>query len=296
MKSIPTAFGLHLGGFQQTLAICWKITRADGDILGFTDHDRDITFGGLTYDAKTGITRSALHVSNSLSVDNAQIESVLNSEKISDDDIRANLYDGCTVEIFIVNYTDPTNQNYRIKKGQLGQIQLTSPTYTGEFLGLTEKAAITCVDCYSPDCRVQLGSTRCGYSFVTDQGHVTSIVGSVEFHGTHPLHVDGYYKGGLLTWTSGNNSGYSIEVQDSIGSDIGHSNDDRIVTWLEMPHSVQIGDDYNICVGCDHSFSTCCSKFNNHVNFRGEHLLPGLDQIVLYPNAQSPDGGGGGGK
>ena len=34
-----------------TLARCWKLTRRDGVTQGFTDHDRDLSFGGVVYAA-----------------------------------------------------------------------------------------------------------------------------------------------------------------------------------------------------------------------------------------------------
>ncbi|MDE5056044.1 phage BR0599 family protein [Wolbachia endosymbiont of Drosophila bicornuta] len=33
---------------------------------------------------------------------------------------------------------------------------------------------------------------------------------------------------------------------------------------------------YSILAGCDKTFPTCRSKFNNTVNFRGEPYIPGF--------------------
>ena len=299
MKTIPTDLATHLAGTAQTIAILWKMTRVDGQVFGFTDHDRDITYDGLTYDAKTGITRSATHVSSTMAVDNAQIESVVNSEKIDPDDIRANKWDGCKVDIYLVNYANISNGAVHLKSGLLGQIELTHPTFTAEFLGLSQKAAATCVDCYSPDCRAEFGGDQCGVTVMPNTGHVLTVTSNtriiVSIVGSPPVDGDHYFLGGLITFTSGLNAGFCVEVQDSMPvAGPGGAWEADLTLWLPLPNDVTIGDDFNITAGCDHTFATCKAKWDNVVNFRGEHLLPGLDQIVLYPDAQTSTGGGGG--
>jgi hypothetical protein len=56
MKSISPALAARLASGTTTLALCWKLTRRDGVVLGFTDHDRDIAFDGVVYEATTGFT------------------------------------------------------------------------------------------------------------------------------------------------------------------------------------------------------------------------------------------------
>ena len=56
MKSLPPSLQSHLATGATTLAWCWRVTRGDGAVLGFTDHDRDLTFDGTTFEAATGFT------------------------------------------------------------------------------------------------------------------------------------------------------------------------------------------------------------------------------------------------
>ena len=54
-KTISTALAQHLAGEVTTLATCWKITRRDGIVLGFTDHVRDLQIDGVvTYKGLSG--------------------------------------------------------------------------------------------------------------------------------------------------------------------------------------------------------------------------------------------------
>ncbi len=50
MKSFPVPLQTHLESGTTTLAWCWRLTRNDGAVFGFTDHDRPLTFDGTTFE------------------------------------------------------------------------------------------------------------------------------------------------------------------------------------------------------------------------------------------------------
>src|SRR5689334_1617602 len=102
MKQISPALASHLAGEVTTLASCWKLTRRDSIMQGYTDHDRDIVFSGVTYKAATGFTPSAVENNASLGVDNLDIEGMLSSGDIVEIDILAGKYDFAAIEIFQV--------------------------------------------------------------------------------------------------------------------------------------------------------------------------------------------------
>ena len=88
-----------------------------------------------------------------------------------------------------------------------------------------------------------------------------------------PLGGDtGYFDFGVITFTSGNNVGLSMEVRSYVPG--------QITLQLPMPYAVQVGDAYTMHAGCDKSVTTCHDRFSNVVNFRGEPYLPGLDKIM----------------
>ena len=76
-----------------TLATCWKITRRDGVVLGFTDHVRDLEVDGVTYRAGSGYTRTAIRSTADLAVDNLDVESVFSDDGITEEDLRTGKYD-----------------------------------------------------------------------------------------------------------------------------------------------------------------------------------------------------------
>ena len=48
MKSTAPELAAHLACEVTTLATCWKITRRDDHVLGFTDHVRDLEVDGVS--------------------------------------------------------------------------------------------------------------------------------------------------------------------------------------------------------------------------------------------------------
>ena len=66
------ALAAHLATGTTTVCHAWAITRGDGVVLGFTDHDRDLSFDGVDFRAGTGLTAMALQQETGLSVDNSE--------------------------------------------------------------------------------------------------------------------------------------------------------------------------------------------------------------------------------
>lgn len=155
----------HLNTEVTSLATCWNIFLKDGSTTRITDHDTDIVFNGNVYLASIGVTRTAVQDKADMSVDNMELLGILNSEYITDIDIRAGRYDYATVECFLVNHEDPDAYgDIKIRAGTLGEVQ-TSPingTYTAEFRGLLDRFTQNTINVIQPECRVDLGSTKCG--------------------------------------------------------------------------------------------------------------------------------------
>ena len=55
MRELPAELAAHLAGGITSLCRCWRLVRRDGAVMGFTDHDRDISFGGTVFRANTGL-------------------------------------------------------------------------------------------------------------------------------------------------------------------------------------------------------------------------------------------------
>jgi len=72
----------HLKTGVTTTCRCWALTRRDGVVMGFTDHDRLLTFEGVAFRPDTGLSALAVQQTTGLSVDNTEALGALNDAAI----------------------------------------------------------------------------------------------------------------------------------------------------------------------------------------------------------------------
>jgi uncharacterized phage protein (TIGR02218 family) len=162
MKAVTTALAAHLAGPVTTLATCWRITRTDGVVFRFTDHDRDLVFEGEVYQASSGYSRTAISNDVGMGVDNLDVEGVFDSAAVTEEELRAGLFDQADVRIFLVNWADPSMGALRLRRGWFGEVVLTEQgVFRTELRGLTQSLSQRIGELYSPECRADLGDHRC---------------------------------------------------------------------------------------------------------------------------------------
>ncbi|PXA83155.1 hypothetical protein DMC25_18320, partial [Caulobacter sp. D4A] len=60
MRAVPEALAQRIESGAASLCHAWVLTRADGMVLGFTDHDRDLVVEGATCRAASGWSAGAV--------------------------------------------------------------------------------------------------------------------------------------------------------------------------------------------------------------------------------------------
>ena len=168
MKDLTASLRGHLAGEVTTMATCWKITRTDGTILGFTDHNENIIVSAITYEAATGFTPTSVQSNEKLSVDNLEAEGLIDSSTITEGDLLAGLYDYAGVEIFMVNYSSVGAGLLKLKKGTLGEVTVKQENFTAEVRSLSQNLQQNVGEVYSVDCRANFGDNRCGINLEPD--------------------------------------------------------------------------------------------------------------------------------
>ena len=290
MKILPDGLAAHLAGGATTLCHCWKLVRADGAVMGFTDHDRDLAFDGVTYEAAAGLTASAIETRAGLAVDNLDVLGALASERLSDADLAAGLYDDASVEIWRVNW-QAVDQRVLMRKGNLGEVSRGATAFSAELRGLAHRLNQPVGRLFQYGCDADLGDERCGLDLaaLTATGTVvTAEDNRVLVASGLDGFAEGWFARGRLSFTSGANDGARMEVKRHALSAAGAI----VELWQKMPRDVAAGDTFAVVAGCDKLFQTCGAKFSNGVNFRGFPHMPGNDFVVSYASSGEVNDGG----
>jgi uncharacterized phage protein (TIGR02218 family) len=292
MGPIPTALQAKLSAGVTTLCRCWIVTRRDSVVLGFTDHDQDVVLDGVTCRAGTGLTGSEATGQLGLAVTGSDISGALNADELTEADLAAGRYDAAAIEVFIVDWSDPTLK-VLLAKGVLGEVRRAGAAFTAELRSLTHRLAEDFGRLYTATCNADLGDARCTIDLTSaafrGSGTVASLDGAAIFRATGlDTFAEGAFSAGKVTFTSGANDGLAVEVK-SHRVDVGGVS---IELWQQMPEPIAAGDTFTITAGCDKRFATCRDRFNNAVNFRGFPHIPGNDFVVTIPTPGAPGNDG----
>jgi len=100
------AFKRALAAAAGTFCTLWKVTQRDGTVVGFTDLDRDIVIGAVTYHANVGYQRTDIATSGALNVDNLEAQGPLAAPSLTDPDLTAGIWDFAAIQLSLVNWAD----------------------------------------------------------------------------------------------------------------------------------------------------------------------------------------------
>jgi len=289
---ISEAFQALLDEGATTICRCWRLVRADGVSFGFTDHDRDLEFGGQVYLAGSGMDASALESSTGLSVDNGQAVGALSAVGLQDADILAGKFDRAEVAQLLVNWDDVAVREM-VFRGTLGEIRRGVGAFEVELRSLAEGLNKPLGRGYVPGCDAVLGDARCGVDLgIAGRVETVSVLSVVNARrvlvDAIPAADSGWFANGHLRWVSGGNAGVvSIVKVDAAGVDFRD-----VELWEELRAPVEVGDVAELVVGCDKRHGTCLEKFSNLLNFRGFPTIPGEDWVTDFPRSDGVNSGG----
>ena len=287
MRTIPPALQAKLDGGCTTLCRCWILTRGDGLVQGFTDHDEDVSVGGVVCAAGTGLSGSEATQKLGLAVDTSEISGALAADTLNEDDLAAGRYDAATVESWLVDWSEP-GLSVLLAKGSLGEVKREGNAFSAELRGLSDRLAQETGRLFTTTCSADLGDARCKIDLTASayrgEGTVAAAAGTSSLTASGlDTFADGWFTAGRLIFTAGANAGTSVEVKT-------HRNDGGVIIdlWQAMPERIAPGDTFVVTAGCDKAFATCHGRFANVVNFRGFPHIPGNDFVMTYPVQGEP--------
>lgn len=289
----PQALKDHLAGGATTLARAFAVTRKDGKVLGFTDHDRDLSFDGITFRAGSGMTAKAIQQGTGLSVDNTEAFGALRSDAITEADILAGRYDGAEVRGWLVNWADVSVRALQFR-GHMGEIVRSGGAFNAELRGLAEGLNQPQGLIFHARCSAVLGDGRCRFD-LTQPGYaeervVETVAGGRVFgFANFAGYEDRWFEKGRFRVLTGKAAGLVGAVKnDRIRKGTGR----EVELWQALGTAPAPGDMVRIEAGCDRRADTCRLKFANFDNFRGFPDIPGEDWLMSYPVGAGVNDGG----
>lgn len=290
--ALSDEFSAHLKSGVTSVCRCWSLTRRDGVVLGFTDHDLTLVFDGMNFAADSGMSARALEQSTGLSVDNSEALGVLSHASVNETDIQAGRYDGAAVVAWMVNWAD-VSQRIVMFRGEIGEIQRSAGAFQAELRGLSEALNKPQGLVYQKSCAAVLGDAACGFDL--DQAGFSAVlavegVREGKFFDFSALggFADRWFEKGRVRVETGAGAGLvGVVKNDRLNSGA------RVVElWETLRADVQPGDMVRIEAGCDRRTDTCKLKFNNLVNYRGFPGIPGEDWLMSVPRSSGVNDGG----
>jgi len=273
MKTVDTSLKSMLASDNTTLATFLKITRRDGIISTFTDHDVSVTLGGLSY-----IYNGAIEITPSQStmdsiISNLEVNGIFETGSILRSDIISRYLDHAKVEIFIADYIAPPasltdTSVVWLQTGKVGSVKIDNEKWVLEVRSLKQLLKQRVGFATSKSCRYDLFDDNCQKSVIgfKHTGFVQSISGkevTTDIVGANSL----IFPGGKLSVPS---KGFFADI-DSVSGSV-------VKLYQTVEATALIGELVTITSGCDKSLSTCFNVYANGVNFGGEPHSPTADE------------------
>lgn len=296
MRNIPIDMVADFQSDATTFCRLVKVICKDGTRLAFTTLDAPLAFDdgedSLVYSPLNGIQPSRFETTGDMSVDNAEMLGWVQPEGITEQQIRAGLFDHAKVITYKVNYLNATPGRMLIEMaGRCGETVFTDTSFKTEFRSKTQQLRQPVGDLTSLTCRVAYGSPPCGKELVWTDGTVTAVDPEAPdqiFTGTV---VDddptvGYQASlGVVEITSGANAGVEMELELF---DAG-----TITLQFPLPYPLAVDDTYRVRVDCNKTLAMSILH-GNVLNMRAEPFTPVSDgAAALTPGAQTTNGNGG---
>jgi len=157
---VSTQYKAALAKARQRRAKIVQFTKKDDSTATFTDHDRQIVYGGKTF--VPAYNSSDVVSVDDLSNDNLQYHGVLRTPQITEESMRVGDWDGAHYVILELFWDDHSKGVRFIRAGTLGEISTGRLDYSAELDGMAKQYATVIGQLLQPGCRHDLYSQTVG--------------------------------------------------------------------------------------------------------------------------------------
>lgn len=254
-----------------------RLDLIDGTSIGFTDHDRDLTFdlgdGALLFQAGEGILPSDVSLSIGFDADNFDVHGPT-GDVVTPEALLGGRFDSARARFFQVNWAALGDGPIPIMKGYIAERRLDGSEFV--FTIRSEVARLNQIigRKLSPYCPGD--HDECCINIAPETATTVTAVGSkLEFDIAASIDAADHVQGRVEFVTGPLAGTKPIEIFAVSGS--------TITLFRDMVGLPEIGDDVIVKEGADLTRATCRDRFDNVLWFRGFPDVPGTDQILKFP-------------
>lgn len=259
-----------------SMALCWALERRDGAGIGLSSCDRALGRDGNLFGPAPGMVPAAVTRSLGLDSHSGEVAGALSSDALAGEDLALGRWDGASVALTAIDWTDPEGDSVAMLIGEVGAVAIDGERFSAELGGASARLDEPVCPATSPECRANFGDKQCRVD-LAGRTIVAFVVSAVGGELTLDRVLDDTFLLGRLRYLSGANCGLASVVTAVSGSTL---------SVRDLPRAVVApGCRIELRQGCDKRFETCSARFTNSLNFRGEPHLPGTDLLTRYPGA-----------
>jgi len=284
MKAASGALVTLLATDHYLMADLYTITLRGGSILRWTNFDTNLVISSTTWTCATDngsqpiVTRGEIRNARGTEVGTCDL-TLLGGTSATISGTRLGVFalnggfDGAQVliqRIFMATAGDTSAGAVTIFQGLVAAVDPGATQTVLHLKDIKEYLSISFPrNLWQPGCNNQFCDAGCGLSLaayttaetVTAGATTTSIPGSV-------VKASGYFQGGVLTFTSGANAGFSTPIRSYSGG--------VFVPALALPSTPSTGDTFTATAGCPRT-QAACATFGNSANFQGYPYVPPVE-------------------
>lgn len=245
---------------NQSIEFTILIESKNNPQIALTTSEQNILINNIEYAHCASINKISL---SSLNISNDVIDLSIPYDNYND---RISLIDA-NVTIKIYYKSDNLEQSITIYRGFVMQFEKSDLLIALKIASISQRLYKTYGTLFSPLCKATLGDNKCQKDLteMSVSGVITNFNAKNGFIGSHVKKQNGYFKFGIVEFNSGKLVGQKFNIHDNV--------DNAIFLMQNINNKLSIGGQYTLYPGCDKKLTTCKSKFNNVVNFRGEPFI-----------------------
>ena len=162
MRALPPLLAAATApGAVGCLATAWIVTRLDGTVIGFTDHDLPLTLHGVVCAPQTGLSPGAARGELGPRPGDAEVQGLLDADALTEADIAAGLSARAAVSAFRVDWTAPQASALVLWRGRIAALERTGSGYVAHVAGPLAALGTVTGRTYQRRCDAVLGDSRC---------------------------------------------------------------------------------------------------------------------------------------